>query len=134
MRFDMLAVLNGKLIVVEIKYGLGAVSGKAGLAKHYEDICAVMGNPELYDELVSSVVNISNAKTQLGVSEFLIEKKDIGSSEVLFLLADYNLKSEAVKNEAAKMTYAMPARILLFGKDDYHIDWDKTEDLFAYGS
>ena len=134
MRFDMIAVRNGKLIVVENKYGLGAISGNAGLAKHYEDISAVLSDPELYDALVNSVVNISYAKNQLGVSEFSIEKKNIESSEILFILANYNLKSETLKNEAVKMTYVMPARILLLGKDEYLIDWDKTEDLFTYKS
>lgn len=134
MRFDMIAVQDGKLIVVENKFGLGAVSGNAGLAKHYEDICAVLGKKELYSELVSSVVSISRAKVQLGLSTFSIEEKDIVSNEVLFLLANYNLNSGTVKNEAAKMTYTIPAKILLLGKNDHLIDWGKSENLFAYGS
>ena len=42
MRLDMLAVHDEKLVVIENKYGNGAVTGSAGLAKHYADMCAVL--------------------------------------------------------------------------------------------
>jgi hypothetical protein len=62
MRLDMLIVECDKLIIVENKYGIGAISGNAGVKEHYDDICTLINTPDVYDELVHSVKNIAKAK------------------------------------------------------------------------
>ena len=42
MRLDMLMFFEGRLLIVENKYGTGAIGGKAGVAEHYKDICEVL--------------------------------------------------------------------------------------------
>ncbi|MBO5869291.1 MAG: hypothetical protein J6Q89_00925, partial [Clostridia bacterium] len=61
-RLDMLMVNGDKLIIVENKYGVGAISGNAGVKEHYEDICNLLNTDDLYDELINSVESIAKAK------------------------------------------------------------------------
>ena len=131
MRLDMLAIHDGKLAVIENKFGNGAVTGGAGLAKHYADMCEVLQNKALYAELRGSAVRIIEAKRALGLSERAIREQDITGAEILFLLAGYNEKSRAAANEAAKMTRSVPAKLLLMQASESRIDWDAAVDLFG---
>ena len=135
-RFDMLMVQDGKLIIVENKYGQGAITGSSGLAKHYRDICDAIKDEQVLSEMKKSVIRISENKFKLGLTD---EKHtaweiDSAATEILFLVAGFNPKSETIKNEVQLMDKSIPARLLLFETEEYMIDYSKTVDLFAYGN
>ena len=131
MRLDMLAVHAGKLMVIENKYGSGAVTGSAGLAKHYKDMCEVLSDKALYSEMIGSVVRISEAKYALGLTDRVIRDAEIADAEILFLLAGYNERSKTAANETEKMEQTLPAKLLLMKETDSIISWDKAQDLFV---
>ncbi len=127
MRLDMLMVENDKLIIVENKYGTGAVTGNAGVSKHYEDICNLLNTEDLYDELVESVEKIAKAKYELGLLDNPIQKIDKTKTEILFLFADFNVKSETLKNEIKLMNVTYPFKVLYMDSNDSVIDLSKAE-------
>lgn len=134
MRLDMLYVDNGRLCIVENKYGEGAVGGASGLAKHYEDICRLIADKGIFDEMKRSVANIIAAKKELCLptpaKDFDCEK----APQVIFLFAQYNKKSQMINNELKKISCVYPAKYLILGKDDVVFDMNVAEDLFNYGS
>ncbi len=123
MRLDMLLFADGKLMIVENKYGTGAIGGKAGISEHYKDICEIMKTPKLLDEMLDSVCHISQAKKSLGLTDVIIERSDIKSVEILFLLANYNSKSQRLNQEFSKMDGTVPARFLLTTNDQNTVDY-----------
>lgn len=131
MRLDMLAFHDGKIIVIENKYGNGAISGSAGLSKHYTDMCSVIEDRNLFSELSESVVTISAAKYALGLKESIVRESDIIGTEIMFLLAGYNEKSKAAGNELDKMVPTVPAKILMMEKTESRIRWNNAKDLFS---
>ena len=130
MRLDMLLFAGGKLLIVENKFGTGAIGGKAGLSKHYSDICEVLNNSKLLDEIKDSVCNISQAKKELGFTDTVIQKTDIKSVEILFLLANYNPNSQMLLNEINKMNGSIPARLLITTSEQSKIELEKAKDIF----
>jgi len=131
MRLDMLYFVNNKLFVVENKYGTGAIGGGAGLSKHYIDICKVLNDSELLDEMLDSVCHISQAKKALGLRDSVIGRTDINSVEILFLLANYNQNSQSYSNELDKMDGSVPASILMTASNQFKINLNEAENIFA---
>ena len=129
MRLDMLMVEGDKLIIVENKYGIGAISGNAGVSVHYEDICGLLNTPDVYEELLQSVINIANAKYELGLLDKPIESIDKTKTEILFLFAEFNQKSESLKNEIKSMTVTHPYKVLFMDKKETVIDFNKVENI-----
>lgn len=130
MRFDMILFADDSIIIAENKYGNGALCGSAGLSKHYKDICSVLSNEDLHDELLSSIKNIAKNKKELGLIDFDIPQLSRDKTKILFVLADYNRKSETMKNEIALMNKTVPAQIIFTDTKEYIIDFTKVEDLF----
>ncbi len=126
MRLDMLMVEDDKLIIVENKYGIGAISGNAGVKVHYDDICTLINTPDVYDELIQSVINIAKAKYALGLIDKPIENIDKTKTEILFLFADFNQKSESLKNEIQLMNVSYPYKFLFMNGEETKIDLSKV--------
>ena len=131
MRLDMLLFADGKLMIVENKYGTGAIGGKAGVAEHYKDICEIMRNDKLRNEMIDSVCHISLAKKALGLTDTIIEREDIKSVEILLLLANYNPKSQSLDNELDKMDSSVPASVLKMDGTQVKISLKQMESAFA---
>ncbi|MBQ6493241.1 MAG: hypothetical protein IJI92_05190 [Erysipelotrichaceae bacterium] len=131
MRFDMLMVEDGHLTVVENKYGLASISGSAGLAKHYRDICDVLDDPVLKKEMYASIRSIISNKKSLGLLKDESISLDSDRPEILFLLADYNMRSRSLSNEMSMTENRYPARIIYMSADEYIIDPAKEADLFT---
>lgn len=131
MRLDMLLFSKGRLMIVENKYGTGAIGGKAGVAEHYVDICEVLTDGKLLDELIDSVCHISQAKYALGLAETVINRTDIKRVELLFLLANYNQNSQSLANEIEKMDGAVPASVLMQAGDQTKLDIAQAKSIFA---
>lgn len=132
MRLDMLCFADGKLFIVENKYGTGAIGGNAGIAKHYFDICQVLSDSQLLDEMLNSVCQISQAKKMLGLTDMVIERTDIQSIEILFLLANYNPKSQSFAKEIDKMSGAVTASILMTTNEQIKINFNQAKSIFDY--
>ena len=142
-RFDMLMVQDGKLIIVENKYGTGAINGKDGLAYHYCDICETIKDENKLSEIKESVKRISKNKFELGITdkEYTSEKIDAAETEILFLVADFNQKSGAINKEVELMNKmnkmnnnSINTKLLFMEKDNYRIDYSEAKDLFTYGN
>ena len=131
MRLDMLMVKDRSLIVVENKYGTGAVSGSAGLAKHYADIYNVLNTPDLREELYDSVESIIDCKEKLQLLRTPIAPPDREKYEILFILANYNQRSRTFLNELKDIEPSIPARVLFTESDEYEINLDMANDMFA---
>lgn len=131
MRLDMLMFFEGRLLIVENKYGTGAIGGKAGVAEHYKDICEVLQDAKLLDELQDSVSYISQAKYALGLTDTVIDRKDFKKVEILFLLANYNPNSQSLQNEVDKMNGAIPASILMPSGDQTKLDLTQAKSIFT---
>ena len=131
MRLDMLLYTNGKLLIVENKYGTGAIGGNAGVAEHYTDICGVLNDPALLDEMLESVCHISKAKKALGLVEAEISRTDIKSVEILFLLANYNPNSQSLAIEIEKMDGRIPASVLMLAGNQTKLDLTQAKNLFT---
>ena len=130
MRLDMLYVAENKLFIVENKFGNGAIGGKAGMSKHYQDICELLNDAKIREEMLDSVYHISQAKNSLGLTNTVIQRDDIKDMEILFLMANYIPKGKALSNELAKMNGAVPASILMTTSDQVKIDLSQAEPIF----
>jgi len=134
-RLDMLGLYRTddgyRLIVFENKFGNGAIGGTAGISKHYNDIVDILSNPDSRNELIASVIHIAGDKVKLGILNGPLDIKPDLAIEILFLMAGFNLKSLAIKNEVSKMHASIPARICFQDVDDTVIDYSRAKDLFA---
>lgn len=129
MRLDMLMVEGDKLIIVENKYGIGAISGNAGISVHYDDICKLLNTSDVYEELLQSVKNIAKAKYELGLLDKPVESIDKTKTEILFLFADFNQKSDSLKNEIKSMPVTYPYKILFMDGEETKIDFSKVKNI-----
>ena len=127
----MLLVHGSSLVIVENKYGLGAVGGSAGIAKHYEDICSVLNDDSLRSELYASVSAIIDCKQKLGLLQKAVQPPNQKEHEILFLLAEYRPASKQLPNEIAKLKKTIPAKVLFNDKNEYYIDYNRAVDLFT---
>ena len=118
-------------MIVENKYGTGAIGGTAGISKHYSDICKVINDPKLLEEMIDSVCHISEAKKALGLTSTAIQQTDIKSVEILFLLANYNPRSQSLANEVNNMTESVSASVLMLSGEKNKVDISKRKKLFV---
>lgn len=151
MRLDMIMVKDGKLIIIENKYGQGALSGNAGIAQHYADINRLFSNETVFEEFLESMKNIINIKSVLGLlgnkSDYLLEQANYFSknnTEVLFLLVNYNPKSSKLRNAINEIkelntSEVFKSKIYFLDENENQsikeldcIEYSKAKDLFKY--
>ena len=108
-RFDAIAVHwpgrerkqthKRRLVLVEIKYGDGSLSGDAGLHKHIKDIDNFLARPEHVRDLKADMVRVFNQKVRLDLID--CGKELGGFSEeppvVLLVLANHNPRSSILR-------------------------------------
>lgn len=114
-RLDMIAVNNGKIIIIENKYGINAMGGKSGVAKHYMDICTIVENDGTRNALMESMKNISTNKRALGLPTADIKSTDV---EILFVIFKYNEKSKMIDKQLEGINKRYPAKILYMDDAD----------------
>lgn len=135
-RLDMLGIIKVlgayKLIIFENKCGNGAVGGNAGIKKHYDDIVNILSYETTKNTLIDSLVNIVNNKTELGLCDIRLCKKDLSEIEILFVFADFNTKSKMIRNETSKIIPSIHAKLIFMYKTEKAIDYNNAKDLFAY--
>ncbi|MBE0508777.1 MAG: hypothetical protein IBX50_18995 [Marinospirillum sp.] len=112
-RFDMLAVrwlTNERQksalvpVLIEMKYGTGALKGTAGIIKHQKDAEKLLGNTALWNKVVDDLEIQINQLDDLGLLTYnrstRVEKLSINRQEkpeLIFLLANYNPRSTEIK-------------------------------------
>lgn len=135
-RLDMLALREAtcgyQLMIVENKFGTGAIGGNAGLKKHYDDIVEILSCQNSRDELIGSVISIAANKTALGLINAPLSRVDIMGLEILFIFADFNAKSRSIANEVKKISRTIPASLIFMPASQTTIDLAETKDLFTY--
>jgi hypothetical protein len=108
-RFDMLAVRwlasqrkngsNCRIALMEMKYGDGALGGKAGLLKHLKDIDTLTSDHNKYKSLVETIELQFNQLDELGLLSFNHSSNGTkvklakDKPEVIFILANHNPRS-----------------------------------------
>ncbi len=143
-RLDMLGVYKAddvwRLVVFENKFGGGAIGGAAGIAKHYADIVDILSNPVSRDELVGSVIQIAGIKAELGLLREPLDLRADMPVEILFVMAGFNMKSQAIANEvrkmkeseASRMQESIPAKICFQDVGNTVIDYGQArEDVWV---
>lgn len=113
-RFDILAIrwlasqrksgTNCRAVLIEMKYGDGALGGNAGLLKHLKDIDTLIANIKDYDGLLRTMENQFKQLNQLGLLNFnkgkskTTVKLDVKNKpEVVFILVNHNPRSLKLK-------------------------------------
>lgn len=113
-RFDIMSIRwladqrksgsNCKAVLIEMKYGDGALSGNAGLAKHLKDMEKLVSNQESYARLLETMESQFNQLDELGLLKFNKGKSNAKvklnaneKPEVIFILANHNPRSPKLK-------------------------------------
>jgi hypothetical protein len=109
-RFDIIAIRwlasqrkNGnkcKAALIEMKYGDGALEGKAGLLEHLKDMAEFISNREQYTDLLKTMEVQFNQLDDLkllhfnkGTSKAKVKLNPEDKPEVIFILANHNPRS-----------------------------------------
>lgn len=102
-----------KLVMIEVKQGDGAISGKNGLQKHYEDFLKFKDNKESFTNVSSDMLSVLKQKYQLKLVKgldklFMRGEKYVQPTieqepEFLFLLSNYHHFSTKLKSECDKL-------------------------------
>ena len=66
-----------KLVIIEMKAGDGAVGGKAGILKHYEDTQTFLSSPDQVDCFREEMLYVFNQKRELGLIKALKENTHV---------------------------------------------------------
>ncbi|HBK05613.1 MAG TPA: hypothetical protein DDZ81_07080 [Acetobacteraceae bacterium] len=126
-RFDMLAVrwlsherrTRSALVpvLIEVKYGNHALDGDAGLIKHLEDAYTLRENPQSWQNLLKGLhchlaqlklLDLLKFNSSSAVPELLLHPT--ATPELIFLLADYNPRSDKLLGILPKFDAALKSR------------------------
>lgn len=133
-RLDMIGLLETdagyELIIFENKFGTGSIGGSAGVIKHYKDIVNILGNSESKKDLIGSVINIANNKTELGLMNLSLKEEDINGIEILFVIAGFNHRSKSISNAVGNLTESVPAKIIYMDPQEMKINLGKATNIF----
>lgn len=95
-----------KLVIIEMKYGDGALSGKSGMIKHYDDFNTFTSNANTVSSFKSEMVNLLVQKRKLGLIPCLLESvnknniEDFSDKiELIFLIANHDPAKSILQTE-----------------------------------
>lgn len=95
-----------KLVVIEMKYGDGALKGTAGMTKHINDFEKFISNPQDIDEFKEEMLGVFSQKRQLGVIPCLASNENSNpitqfadGLEMMFLIANHDPASSILQSE-----------------------------------
>ena len=112
-RFDLLAVKwlstsmsrkqadDIRLVFIEKKYGDNALSGSAGIRKHFEDLYSFLSDVRKVEDLYQEVETIFNQKTELGLISDVVKpmKMSKNKPEFILLLANHKPAKSVLQRE-----------------------------------
>lgn len=97
---------NCRLVIIEMKYGDGAITGKAGIKKHLEDVEKFCGNQNNLDTLKEATVNLFMQLRELGLVRFgkddnsnKIEKLSDNKPEFILIFANHKPAKSKLSQE-----------------------------------
>jgi hypothetical protein len=95
-------------VFIEMKYGIGAYDGAAGIAKHVRDLNDILSTVEARDQFNQIIANQFNKLSRLGLVHFNKSKavdqvEVLGTPEVIFLLSNHNPRSRTLLNTLASI-------------------------------
>ena len=93
-RFDIIAIRNGRLFVIELKKGLGATPGKSGIKSHMNCYNYTIGRD--YEHFVKEMQALLKQKQELGLLDETLTIEDT-KPEFIFAFADKKDKDEFEK-------------------------------------
>ncbi|MBL7127546.1 MAG: hypothetical protein ISS16_01010 [Ignavibacteria bacterium] len=100
-----------KLVVIEMKYGDGALQGNAGIQKHIRDFEIFISNRCDVDEFKIEMLNVFRQKRQLGLIPCLSDTENSNevicfseNIEMMFLFANHDPASSILKTELDNLT------------------------------
>ena len=113
-RFDMIAIKwptskrrsgnNCRIAFIEMKYGDGALGGKAGMLKHLKDMDSLITNKVSYADKIHVIEKQFNQLDQLGLLKFnkgqgftKVSLDPNEKPEVIFILANHNPRASGLK-------------------------------------
>lgn len=127
-RFDMLAIRwlatdrkggsNCRPVLIEMKYGDGALGGRSGLLDHLKDIEQLISDDSNYERLLGMMETQFNQLIELGLMKFSAgskgtkvklgaKDKDENKLEVIFLLANHNPRSTKLSSILEELSAAL---------------------------
>ncbi len=99
-----------RLMIIEMKYGEGAIGGKAGLTKHHQDLESFIHNSPLKQDFIREMEDLFLQKLQLGLIPCLKRKKEWKDPirfddqiDIGYLIADHDPASKRLINELVKL-------------------------------
>jgi hypothetical protein len=106
-------------VFIEMKYGIGAYDGAAGIAKHVNDLNAMLMTPEARDQFNQTIANQFNKLSRLSLVNFNKTKafdgvQVLGTPEVIFLLSNHNPRSRKLLNTLATIEESPYFHLRLF--------------------
>ena len=115
---------NRRLVLVEMKYGDGALKQSAGLKAHVKDVNEFLDNPDNVDRLKEEMTSVFNQKRSLGLIH--CDKDLAGFSNerprLLFVLANHNPVSKTLLTELSSLRETPHAELCI-----------GTASFFGYG-
>lgn len=124
-RFDLIAIewpsesskrklsknYKPKLVIIEMKYGDGALTGKAGMNKHLNDFTIFIKNSKLVSNFKAEMLNIFRQKRSLGLIPCLSATNNSNNVlefdkeiELAFLLSNHDPASKKLKREITSIS------------------------------
>ncbi len=99
-----------KLSIIEMKYGDGALTGTAGMLKHWQDFNSLISDSEKLKTFKSEMLDLFQQKRQLGLIPCLSQLKNNNQVvefaedvDLIFLIANHDPASTKLTNELTKL-------------------------------
>lgn len=148
-RFDMVALkwkskgaerknnTKPSLALIEVKYGDGALDGKAGIKKHLEDFKIFLRDKDKVKALCNDMSEVFKQKCQLGLVDHLKDHQhDVKISpenpEVIFILANHDPDSnilDGILSQINPLDYDFPIKIAKSSNMGYGLYVDCLEEI-----
>ena len=108
----LLANYKPKLVIIEMKYGDGALSGNSGMKKHENDFLEFISNEADLNEFKKEMLFLFKQKRELGLIPCLSSSKNsneikefVEDVDLLFLIANHDPASQKLTKELSSLNW-----------------------------
>ena len=127
-RFDIIAIRNGRLFVIELKKGLGATYGKSGIESHMKCYNHTIGRE--YKHFVKEMQALLKQKQELGLLDKTLTIEDT-KPEFIFAFADKKDKDEFEKFAKRCFDEGYEGNFIYIG-NDHKLTAKKSRKYYYY--
>jgi hypothetical protein len=117
MRFDMIGVhwpstgsarkkqIDHRLVLIEVKYGDGALKGEAGLKKHVDDIDAFLADEDAITACKQEMLDVFSQKCKLKLINCRRDLKGFSEEppQLMLILANHDPDSQMLRDEIKRL-------------------------------